>query len=242
MFHFIGNALFVTKFFNNFWHLNPRIFEHENSEIYKECIKKWKEFAIRLQLQQTINKNMQKHIDDERKKLKAILESVVDVILFLSKLNLSFRGHREAFESNKQGNFLGTVKPLAKYSPVLSKHVSDICISKKRTTTYFSPTIQNKLVLLLSKKVKNIIFQELREAKYFAIMYDGTPDISHTDEMTLVVVVSKVSTPGQRQTGLGFILLLPQTAALSESNAGSGVIKPASGFVIQNRQTSCSMW
>ena len=42
--------------------------------------------------------------------------------------------------------------------------------------------------------------------------------------------------------GRGFILLLPQTATLSESDAGSGVIKPASSFVIQNRQTSCSMW
>ena len=42
--------------------------------------------------------------------------------------------------------------------------------------------------------------------------------------------------------GRGSILLLPQTAALPESNAGSDVIKPASGFVIQNRQTSCSMW
>ena len=42
--------------------------------------------------------------------------------------------------------------------------------------------------------------------------------------------------------GRGFILLLPQTAALHVSDAGSGVIKPASSFVIQNRQTLCSMW
>ena len=33
--------------------------------------------------------------------------------------------------------------------------------------------------------------------------------------------------------GRGFILLLPQTAALPESDAGSGVIKPASSFVNQ---------
>ena len=32
--------------------------------------------------------------------------------------------------------------------------------------------------------------------------------------------------------GQGFILLLPQTAALPESDAGSGVIKPASRFEI----------
>ena len=42
--------------------------------------------------------------------------------------------------------------------------------------------------------------------------------------------------------GRGFILLLPQTAELPESDAGSDVIKPASSFVIQIRQTSCSMW
>ena len=42
--------------------------------------------------------------------------------------------------------------------------------------------------------------------------------------------------------GRGFILLLPQTAVLPGSDAGSDVIKPASSFVIQNRQTSCSMW
>ena len=42
--------------------------------------------------------------------------------------------------------------------------------------------------------------------------------------------------------GRGFILLLPQTAVLPESDAGSDVIKPASSFVIQNRQTLCSMW
>ena len=42
--------------------------------------------------------------------------------------------------------------------------------------------------------------------------------------------------------GRGFILLLPQTAILPESDAGNDVIKPASSFVIQNRQTSCTIW
>ena len=37
--------------------------------------------------------------------------------------------------------------------------------------------------------------------------------------------------------GRGFILLLPQTAALPESDAGSDVIKPESSFVIQNCRT-----
>ncbi|XP_076806254.1 zinc finger MYM-type protein 1-like [Clavelina lepadiformis] len=170
---------------------------------------------MRLQLQQTIDKNMQKHMDEERKKWKAILESVVDVILFLSKQNLPFRGHREAFESNNQGNFLETVKLLAKYSPVLSKHLSDIRISKKMTSTYLSPTIQNELILLLSKKVKNIVLEEVREAKYFAIMCDSTPDISHTDQMTLIVryVTIKNSIALLKESFLNFFPLSGKTAA-----------------------------
>ena len=42
--------------------------------------------------------------------------------------------------------------------------------------------------------------------------------------------------------GQRFILLLPQAAVLPGSDSGSDVVKPVSSFVIQNRQTSCSMW
>ena len=61
---------------------------------------------------------------------------------------------------------------------------------------------------------------------------------------SLSSLFGKASTPGQSQTrrGRGFILLLPHAAVLPESDAASDVIKPASSFVIQNRQTSCSMW
>ena len=50
-----------------------------------------------------------------------------------------------------------------------------------------------------------------------------------------------ISVKIKQDWGRGFILLLPQTAALPGSDSGSDVIKPASSFVIQNRQTSCSM-
>ena len=39
----------------------------------------------------------------------------------------------------------------------------------------------------------------------------------------------------------GFIFLLPQAAVLLESNAGSYGAESASGFIMQNHQTLCSM-
>ena len=54
----------------------------------------------------------------------------------------------------------------------------------------------------------------------------------------------KPSTSGQTQKELGLrvIFLLLQIAELSGSNAGNDSVEPASGFVIKNCQTSCSMW
>ena len=55
----------------------------------------------------------------------------------------------------------------------------------------------------------------------------------------MVVRLSKIrSTP----LGQGFILIVPQAAVLPASDAGNDVVKPTSGVVIRNRQTSCSTW
>ena len=39
----------------------------------------------------------------------------------------------------------------------------------------------------LSKKVKTVTLQEVRDAKYFAVMSDNTSDVSHNDQMAFVV-------------------------------------------------------
>jgi len=45
-------------------------------------------------------------MDKERKKWRALIHIIIDVILFLSTQHLSLRGHREDFDSKMQGNFL----------------------------------------------------------------------------------------------------------------------------------------
>ena len=62
------NSQFVSKLLVNFWHLNPCIFNHKNSKIHKQCFDKWKELARRLQLHQTIDKEMQDLKDKKKNK------------------------------------------------------------------------------------------------------------------------------------------------------------------------------
>ena len=145
-------------------------------KIHNQCFDKWKELALRLELHQTIDKKMQDLMDKEKNKWREILRSVIEVIKFLCKQNLPLRGHREDSNSRNQGNFLETLKLLAKYDAVIKEHLSVIQLSSKGMTTYLSPTIQNELIEVLGKKVKHLILEEIKAAKYFSILLDSTPD------------------------------------------------------------------
>ena len=106
-------------------------------------------------------------MDKEKNKWKEILHSGVEVIKFLCKQNLSLRDHHEDSNSRNQENFLETLKLFAKYNAVIKEHLSVIQLFSKAMTTYLLQTIQNELIELLGKKVKHLILEEIKAAKYF---------------------------------------------------------------------------
>ena len=65
-------------------------------------------------------------MDNEKNKWREIPRSVAEVIKFLCKQNLPLHGHREDSNSRNQGNFLETLKLLAKYNAVIKEHLSVI--------------------------------------------------------------------------------------------------------------------
>ena len=88
---------------------------------------------------------MQDLMDKEKNKWRKILHSVVEVIRFLCTQNLPLLGHREDSNSRNQGNFLETLKLLAKYNAVIKEHLSVIQLSSKGITTYCTFHQQSKM-------------------------------------------------------------------------------------------------
>ena len=42
-------------------------------------------------------------------------------------------------------------------------------------------------MLILAEQVKSTLIKEIKNAKYFSISVDSTPDISHVDQLTIIV-------------------------------------------------------
>jgi len=89
-----GTSSFVTGF-EAWWKLNPKVAEHEQSKVHLTFLEKWKTLALGLKLQTTIDAAHISMLEKEKKKFRDILHRVLDVILFLARQNLPFRGQNK---------------------------------------------------------------------------------------------------------------------------------------------------
>ena len=60
----------------------------------------------------------------------------------------------------------------------MSTHLKRVC-KQPSVVHYLGKDIQNELISLLSKKIINTIVSQIHKAKYYSIIADCPPDISH---------------------------------------------------------------
>jgi len=134
----------------------------------------------------TIDCTLQNAIKSEKEKWKAILKILFDVILFCAKNNLALRGTDERIGKPNCGIFLSTLEFLSHYNLILAKHIEEVN-AKNNVISYFSPQIQNEIISLLGKSTREKLLNRVKESKYYSIMFDCTPDVSHKEQMSQVL-------------------------------------------------------
>lgn len=175
-------------------HLSGKLQAHEVSPDHVKRMKIWLEAVKRMSRGDAIDNKMIEQIRKEKFHWHAVLTRILAVVQYLAENNSAFRGKTEKLYERNNGNFLGLIEMLVKFDPVMEEHVRRI---KDRETHnhYLGHNIQNELIELMASEVKKIIIDKLKLSKYFAIILDCTPDVSHKEQMSLIVRFVDVSQP-----------------------------------------------
>ncbi len=114
---------------------------------------------------------------------------ILHCIKFLATQNLASRGHRESLQlddGSNVGNFLGLLKLLAIFDPVMKEHLTHV-ESHPGSTSYLSPGVQNEFIHMMASTVHQSLLRSIRKAKYYGLMFNSTPDQAHREQMSEVV-------------------------------------------------------
>jgi len=177
---------FSTDGFCDWNHTSVLIQEHETSAKHIEAHQNWLEVERRLQINQTLDKELERQISAEKVHWQNVLERLLAIVKFLAERNLAFRGTSDKLDDRNNGNFLGLVELFAGFDPVLAEHVRRIR-SDEIADHYLGKNMQNEFIQLLGKAVLDKIVSIVTAAKYYSVILDCTPDVSHIEQMTVVL-------------------------------------------------------
>ncbi|XP_077676129.1 uncharacterized protein LOC144266570 [Eretmochelys imbricata] len=192
---------------NDWKNLSHILLRHIKAHHHIESMHKLCGLSIRLKNQTTLDARNQRLLESEKQHWCRVLELLLSIVEYLSTNSLAFRGSVEKLFQPKNGNFLGLAQLLGKFDTEMSEHLRRVTENEIHDH-YLGPRIQNELIMLMSDKVRDKIVSLITLAKYFAIILDCTPDISHQQQMLLVVRFVEISDSAQITVKESFITFL----------------------------------
>lgn len=162
---------------------------HENTSYHKECVQAGKDFLRSYHAPQEdvinkISKQRLQQVEENRERLRPIVEAII----FLGRQNIPFRGHRddgyfdEEGGPENEGNFRELLRlKIASGDIKLQAHLA----SSSSRATYIGKNTQNALISCCGDEIMNTILENVRNQKYYSVIFDETTDVSHTEQLSL---------------------------------------------------------
>ena len=168
--------------FKDWKHANEKdkgLVKHNGSGSHNNAMKLWMERTQREKKHHTIQDSViQVNLDQ-----KQWLFAVFNVIRYLAANGMPLRGDKETEIKTGDGIFLRTFSQLLfNLDPKLMEIHKKLPGNAKCT----SPDVQNEVISILANLVKNKIANDIRNAKLFTIMADGTTDKNRKEIQGLV--------------------------------------------------------
>lgn len=185
---------------------------HEKS---KNHVKSMCTLAHRMSSKNTINKELKERVLKECHYWREILKRIVATIKFLSSQGLAFRGRDENLNSSHKGNYLSCLVYLSEFDPFLADHLKKFGNKGKGNVSYISHQVCDEFIMILESHLIEFFVKEIKTARYFSIIVDSTPDVSHSDQLCFILRYVKDGKSIERF--LGFIKIEKHTAEYLEN-------------------------
>lgn len=160
--------------------------QHFSSEAHKAALSDYCHFInedahidsvlSKIDSKETIKREQLRNFNNDAIKI------MLDVTRTLARQGLAFRGH----DDDKNGNFRQILELISRHNPVMKTWLHEANFKPYRAS-YLSSKSQNEFIDLLAAEVRESIVQEVNDAKMFTVMADTTPDVSHDDQLSIVV-------------------------------------------------------
>lgn len=195
-------------------HLSSILRRHENTKEHMAFMFQWITLEKGIKHGNTIDQENERLIHESQKHWQNLFERLIDIINFLASHNLAFRGHRESLktgdDTRNSGNFIDLFKLISKFDPTLREHMRRIS-DKQIVHHYLSHDIQNELMTLMSKTVKDEVIRKVKEAKYYYFLLDCTRDCSRVEQMSVILRFCNTSTSTIEENFIGFLAVTKTT-------------------------------
>jgi hypothetical protein len=165
---------------NDWKHLGGKLEKHELTPGHIKNMYTCLKTLRRMSRNDGIETMMLEQIKKEKLNWRAVLTRILAVVHYLAEDKGAFRGKTGKLYQPNSGNFLGLTEILAKFDPTMQQHVRRFKDGETHDH-YPGHQIQNKLIELMASEVKKIIIDKLKLTKYFSIILDCTPDVSHKE-------------------------------------------------------------
>ncbi|XP_022041970.1 uncharacterized protein LOC110944624 [Helianthus annuus] len=167
----------------------------------------WFELRQRLKCKETIDKVAYEQFKKEKDYWKQVIIRIVALVKFLAKYGLAFRGTNEKLYQKGNGYFFGLVEKLEEFDPIMKEHVRRV-LNEECHVHFLGQNIQN-VIELLGDKVRTEIIKKVKQAKYYSIILNCTPDTSHQEQMSIIVryVNFNSSSMTVEESFLGFLVV-----------------------------------
>lgn len=154
--------------------------KHQKSTAHVSAMLEWKEKEMRMKTSNEVSSIVCQSVLEKR---QYYISSVIDVVKFLVKNELAFRGNWDKLNDVEDGLFMNLFLYTIEHDDKLKSCHSIMPNHAK----YTSPDIQNELINILADSVRQDIVNDVNKSTYFTFFLDGTKDKERREILSIGV-------------------------------------------------------